>query len=168
MTTALDVFVPGLPRPQGSMRPIPVGQHVRLVDGGGTNLAAWRFAISEAAAGSWDAHPIDGPVSMMIDFYLPRPASAPKARLYPDRRPDIDKLARAVLDALTGIVFTDDSRVIGVQACKWYAVDSPVGARIRAHRVGAVVPGPGRDGSAERPQRVPAPIPGAGNTPEAS
>lgn len=32
------------------------------------------------------------PSTVVIDFYLPRPASAPKHRTLPDRRPDLDKL----------------------------------------------------------------------------
>ena len=33
-------------------------------------------------------------------------------------RPDVDKLLRAVLDAITGIVFMDDSQVVKAEASK--------------------------------------------------
>jgi Holliday junction resolvase RusA-like endonuclease len=46
-------------------------------------------------------------------------------------KPDIDKLLRAVLDPLTGIVMVDDSRVAYVTASKRYAIDGePTGAMI--------------------------------------
>lgn len=42
------------------------------------------------------------------------------------KRPDVDKLGRAVLDALTGIVWRDDCQVIGLQLVKGYGRDSRV------------------------------------------
>ena len=55
-----------------------------------------------------------------LRFILPRPKSTPKRKPTPPaiKRPDIDKLARAILDALTGIWFTDDSTVIDLRATK--------------------------------------------------
>jgi len=35
-------------------------------------------------------------------------------------KPDIDKLCRAVLDALTGIAYADDSQVVALDASKVY------------------------------------------------
>lgn len=56
---------------------------------------------------------VDGPVEMGLRFFLPKPKSAPKRRrTWPDRKPDLDKLVRAVLDALTGVIYTDDARVV--------------------------------------------------------
>lgn len=70
------------------------------------------------------------PSTVVIDFYLPRPASAPKHRTLPDRRPDLDKLIRSTLDALTTAgAIEDDARVVEVIARKHYALDRP-GAKI--------------------------------------
>ena len=44
-------------------------------------------------------------------FYFQRPKSTKKSIMDKVTKPDIDKLARAILDALTGIVFEDDSQV---------------------------------------------------------
>ena len=54
---------------------------------------------------------------------MPRPKSAPK-RSTPAaiKRPDIDKLARAVLDALTGVWLEDDSHVVCLRATKRIAL----------------------------------------------
>lgn len=52
------------------------------------------------------------PVMVDVLFIMPRPSSAPKAKTPPAvKRPDGDKLGRAVLDALTGVCFEDDSQV---------------------------------------------------------
>ena len=41
-------------------------------------------------------------------------------RIYPFVRPDLDKLCRAVLDALTGIAYKDDQQVVSLFATKSY------------------------------------------------
>ena len=46
------------------------------------------------------------------------------ASALPDRAPDLDKLVRAALDALTGIVFGDDGQVCELYAHKLYG-DGP-------------------------------------------
>jgi crossover junction endodeoxyribonuclease RusA len=63
----------------------------------------------------------DGPVRVRIVFNRSRPKSKRKKAMYAATRPDIDKLARAVLDAMTGIVFIDDAQVAGLIAEKRYA-----------------------------------------------
>lgn len=66
-------------------------------------------------------HMIDGPVSMQLTFRLTAPKSV--RREHPTVRPDLDKLVRAVLDALTGLAYKDDSQVVSIQASKTYWVD---------------------------------------------
>ncbi len=66
---------------------------------------------------------LDGPLQMQLRFYLPKPKSAPKTkRTWPDKKPDLDKLIRAVGDALTGVLYTDDARIVAVTASKDYDV----------------------------------------------
>ena len=125
----LDFFVPGDPAPQGSKRYLGDG---RMVESS-KRVAPWRADIRSVAEAVmkprhealWAA-----PVYVQLDFYLSRPKShygtgrnaqkikesAPK---WPGR-PDVDKLARAVLDALTGLVIADDSTVVELRASKSY------------------------------------------------
>jgi len=59
----------------------------------------------------------------------------------PATRPDIDKLSRAVLDALTGIVFSDDAQVADLQAHKFFAdAERPVGVRVVCVQVDGIAP----------------------------
>jgi crossover junction endodeoxyribonuclease RusA len=60
-----------------------------------------------------------GAVAVVLAFTLPRPKSTPKSYT-PNaiKRPDLDKLARACLDAITGTVIWDDSQVTNLQATK--------------------------------------------------
>jgi Holliday junction resolvase RusA-like endonuclease len=65
----------------------------------------------------------DGPFTVGATFYFNRPKSASvKSRPVPTVKPDLDKLTRAVLDALTGIVWRDDSQVVSIIARKFYLV----------------------------------------------
>lgn len=65
-----------------------------------------------------------------MDFYLPRP-KRPRYRA-PAVKPDVDKLARSILDGLEAAgILTNDSRVTHLEATKHYANQTnPPGAHI--------------------------------------
>lgn len=129
----IDFTVTGKPIPKGSMRPIGNG---RMVDQ--TKTKPWMKAVRTAAGleavrmGIVDM--IDVPVRVEIKFYFPRPAAA-KNRLYPHKRSvgDIDKLSRAVLDALQPTkteagILADDALVVDLRASKEYVHSQNVNA----------------------------------------
>jgi Holliday junction resolvase RusA-like endonuclease len=76
-----------------------------------------------------------------VDFFLPRPATVKLSkRALPIVPPDVDKLARALLDGLgqglngkvgDGVIYGDDSQVVELLARKFYADDRAPGADIR-------------------------------------
>lgn len=63
-----------------------------------------------------------------IIAYLPIPKSASKAQraamelgmVLPSRKPDVDNIEKAVLDALNGVAYPDDSRVHKCSCAKYY------------------------------------------------
>lgn len=62
-------------------------------------------------------------VSVQMTFCFIRPVSVkPSRRPFLTVKPDIDKLVRAVLDALTGTVLADDAQVVVLRASKDYCV----------------------------------------------
>lgn len=93
-------------------------------------LPAWRKAVAVAAVSvPWPALP--GPVAMVIEFRFQRPPShygkrglKPSAPAFPVGPPDVDKLLRAVFDALqdTGRL-VNDSRVVLSCEAKTYCLD---------------------------------------------
>lgn len=114
------LFVPGTPEPQGSTRSFVVkGRAVTTSDN--PDVKPWRAVISayiRDSIGPVIVHPT-GPVSLGLLFVMPRRKGEPKRITPPHtRRPDADKLVRAVLDALTGLVYTDDSQVVEIHARK--------------------------------------------------
>ncbi len=118
--------VHGLPIPQGSTRAwVLHGKPV--ITSSAKGLATWRRLVADVAQNYAPAEPWLGPVAIELHFGLPKPKSAPKKkRVWPDKRPDLDKLTRAVLDALTYVVFGDDSQVVEIQASKDYGAPGVV------------------------------------------
>ncbi|MFG1794191.1 RusA family crossover junction endodeoxyribonuclease [Nocardia sp. NPDC049149] len=114
MTRSYRCFVPGIPAPQGSKRHVGKG---RMVESS-KELGPWRAQVALAVHSlGWPLH--EGAVGVDLMFVMPRPKSTPKSKTPPaTRRPDADKLARAILDAVTGVVFSDDSQVIDLRSRK--------------------------------------------------
>lgn len=114
----------GVPAPQGSKRHVGNG---RMIESS-TKVKPWRAAVAAA----FPVAPIDGPVEVVVTFVLPRPKSERKTYTRPHtRRPDLDKLIRSTLDALTGRAFGDDSQVTHIDIRKRTAhINEPSGAVI--------------------------------------
>lgn len=128
MTALVRFKVLGVPAPQGSKRAFVVAGRAQMVESAGTKLDDWRGDVSRAAAHAWgDRDAITGPVELSITFRMPRPKSAPKRAVWAAKRPDLDKLLRSTLDALTQSgVIGDDSQIVRVVAAKVLAtVDRP-------------------------------------------
>ncbi len=105
---SLEIIVYGEPAPQGSKRAFVRGRRAVLVESS-NKVKPWRAAVVAAARGCKCIH---GPVVVDICFSLPRPKAA-KDRTEHAVKPDLDKLARAVGDALTDAhVIDDDSRIV--------------------------------------------------------
>jgi Holliday junction resolvase RusA-like endonuclease len=142
--------VDGVPVPQGSKRAFrhsKTGNVVMIDDN--PALAAWRYLLAARARQGWGnfaAH--SGPVAAELRFYLPRPrghygtgrnmgtvkASAPAL---PGVKPDLDKLARAVFDALTVAgVWSDDAVCVDLVTRKRYADGRPPGVFVILEEVG--------------------------------
>jgi len=125
----------GRPAPQGSKK--SVGNN-RFVESS-KYLPAWRKAVKAAAelavqADAWAQ--VSGPVELEVIFYLDRPSSiSATKRPQPIVPPDLDKLIRGVGDALTGVVFDDDSQIVRVLAWKSYADARPPGCFVRVNEL---------------------------------
>jgi len=132
-TVATIMFqVHGLPAPQGSTRAFVV-KGKPIITSTAKGLSAWRRLVADVAQDFAPEEPWEGPVGIDLHFGLPKPKSAPKTRrVWPDKRPDLDKLTRAVLDALTYVVFADDSQVVEIRATKDYGAP---GVAVEVHRI---------------------------------
>jgi crossover junction endodeoxyribonuclease RusA len=121
---SIEFTVYGLPVPQGSTRAfIPRGWKRAIVTADNKKTKPWRQEIAGAcyaAIGRQAGAGPNVPIRIEVRFFFPRPKSLKKSVLDKTTKPDIDKLVRAALDALTGIAFDDDSQVTELHACKLF------------------------------------------------
>jgi len=123
----------GVPAPQGSTRAYtPRGWKHPVITADSKRTKPWRQAVIDASRDEMAGRaPLEGPVELRVMFYLPRPKSAPKRITEPAKLPDLDKLVRALGDALTSAgAWRDDAQVISTLARKAFAggVHDPEGA----------------------------------------
>lgn len=132
----ISFTVYGKPEPQGSMRAFVIKGRP-IVTSSNKNLKSWRQQVATAALVARDdvqgpsAAIWEGAVNVMVNFYFDKPKSV--KRTYMTTRPDLDKLVRSVNDALTGIIFKDDSQVVACAAFKFYG--SPARAEIQVEEI---------------------------------
>lgn len=117
---AIMIEVRGLPIPQGSTRAyVPKGWTHPVITSSAKGLKAWRQLIADQAQSHAPPELWSGPIGIVLEFRLPKPKSEPKRRrTWPDRRPDLDKLSRGAFDALTNVIFRDDSQIVQLHAEK--------------------------------------------------
>lgn len=114
------IWIPGTPVPQGSKATTKTG----VMYEANPRLRPWRQTMTAhltAWTGTWFGawEPYDGPLLVDVTFYLPKP-KRPRFAM-PAVKPDADKLARALGDALTeaGII-KDDARITSWRIRKRY------------------------------------------------
>lgn len=95
-------------------------------------IHAFKATCRVAYAHHVDSGPFAGPLELKLWFVFPRPASRTRKRnqhqrLWHASRPDCDNLAKAVLDALNGLAWVDDSQVARLNVEKVYGLpqDAP-------------------------------------------
>lgn len=127
--------VEGRPRPQGSKSGVITDSgKVRILEGRDSRqrelFKAWRSQVAAesfvALARARRITPFRGPVGVLIEFRFQRPQSAKRSQFWKSTQPDVDKLARAVLDGLqSGAMIGNDGQVALLVARK---VLAPPGA----------------------------------------
>jgi Holliday junction resolvase RusA-like endonuclease len=135
----LDARVFGLPVAQGRPRAYktPAGQ-VRVFDP--ANARDWKRTVQAQVLTQKPPAPVEGPLAVALQFFLPRPPSLPKRERFPAKRPDAENLAKAVLDAMQGVVYRDDGQIVRLSIAKDYG-PAP-GVVIHVERVVAFEPQP--------------------------
>lgn len=146
--SSVSFRVTGDPQPGGSKRafvftPKGGGKPRASVTDDNPDAKPWKAAVAAEAAAAMRGRKIfNQPVKVSMVFRLRRPkghygtgrnaatikASAPA---YPDKKPDVLKLARSTEDAMSGIVYVDDTTTIDLHVTKLYATSTnPVGVFI--------------------------------------
>jgi crossover junction endodeoxyribonuclease RusA len=113
----ISIEVLGEPAPKGSMRAMLVRGRPMMIPGGTSvnqkKLRAWTNAIKQAVAAALGCTGVmyaETALEVNLLFKLVRPKSVTTHRPIA-QKDDVDKLARATLDALTGSLYDDDGRI---------------------------------------------------------
>lgn len=120
---AITFRVAGIPAPKGSLRAfVPKGWSRPVLTSMAKGLKPWARDV-RAGAQAAGGCVLTGGVRVDLEFAMRRPLRLPKRQPTPEHlsTPDLDKLARGVLDALTGVLFLDDSQVTALTCTKRYA-----------------------------------------------
>lgn len=121
MRRELRVFVAGVPVPKGSLRAFALRTGRVVTTNDSPKTKPWQSVVQLALAQGWDHDPTDESCYVSLIFRVPRPkALRKKLAAQAVKKPDVDKLARLVLDAATGVVWRDDSQVTTLHARKEY------------------------------------------------
>lgn len=125
--------VPLIPTAKGRPQTAVIGGHARIFTPERTRRAETTF--SSLAAPYAPAKPFEGPLALALHFQLPVPRGWPawKRLVGPwdhDHKPDLDNLAKLVLDALqrSGAWWRDDAQVARLTCSKGYG--DPPGTRV--------------------------------------
>jgi len=129
MRQSIQFFVPGRPRTAGSKRAFTNPKTGKpIVTDASKGSKPWKADVKHFAFQVYDGPPLEGPIMLRVIFHLPRPRShylkaglRPGADTWHTKRPDADKLSRAVMDALTGVLWKDDAQVAHKTVAKLYS-----------------------------------------------
>lgn len=149
MQRSISFSVVGTPAPKGSKSSfVPInkltgqpfrrpngGIVVSTVDGNKPAVKAWHADVAIAAKTAMEGLPmfVGSALRVCAVFRLVRPAGhygkkglKPSAPRYPSVKPDLDKILRATMDPLEGVVFDGDSRIARFEVTKVYCAPGEV------------------------------------------
>jgi Holliday junction resolvase RusA-like endonuclease len=131
------------PRPRAFARMVNGRAVARVYDAG--TAEEWKGRVVAATRERRPAEPFDGPIGVLIEFRMPRPKRLQRKKdpghLLPcTSRPDIDNLAKAILDALQQDGWwLDDAQITELVLHKCYTTKGGrPGARIKIEVIDAV------------------------------
>lgn len=83
--------------------------------------------------------PIETPLEVFLYFRLPIPKSYSKKRTEaclsgldkPSKKPDLDNLAKGLMDAFNGLIYKDDSQIVEMHLTKVYDVKAGIDVLIK-------------------------------------
>jgi crossover junction endodeoxyribonuclease RusA len=128
MMPPLTFTVYGTAVPKGNHKAFhPRGMKFPIITESNRNVSSWQQLVAEGASHALQQRPASERglymfgVRLSIAFFLPRPKTLPRKVSAHVKAPDLDKLVRAVADAMTNVIFRDDSQVVELVAQKLYA-----------------------------------------------
>ena len=128
---AISLRIPITPTPKGRPRVSILGGHAHAYTPKKTADYERDIAYHYTRACGGFMYDRDQALTVRIEFGMPIPKSTPKSRkdaiiegiIKHIKKPDVDNLVKAVLDALNGVAWVDDSQIVRLIAEKRYSTE---------------------------------------------
>lgn len=137
--TQISFWVPGICAPAGSKKGFwnKKANRVMIVDDC-KRSKPWQSDVKAFAYEAYKGPLLKGPLHVVMDFYFTRPKAHfnSKGQLkelampYKVSKPDLLKTARGCEDAMTGVIYGDDSQIVIEHLTKRYEQDRGPGVEI--------------------------------------
>ncbi|MFX3617961.1 MAG: RusA family crossover junction endodeoxyribonuclease [Sporolactobacillus sp.] len=132
----IEFTIYGEPIGQGRPRFTTIAGHARAYDP--PDSREYKKYVKMMAVQNRPHMPIEGPVSLKLLIYRPllksmskkKKAAAVAGTLRPTKKPDVDNVAKGVMDAMTGIIWQDDKQVVKLDVEKFYSQQPRVEVRV--------------------------------------
>lgn len=132
----MKLFIPGVPVPQARPRTFFSHRLNRFITTTPTKSRDWVGFVRVAVLACRPRAPIDCPVKVGLTFHIQRPKAA-KNRVWAHKGGDLDNYCKSILDALQSAgIFSNDTRVVWLEARKLYAAGGRVGVEISVMPLG--------------------------------
>lgn len=124
----MKFFTPCLPIAQPRPKATTINGSARMYAAKASHpIHAFKAGVRLAWQNAGSKKKIQGPIAAAITCVFPRPKSVPKKlgtdRLAKSTKPDLDNLAKGVLDALNELAYHDDGQVYKLAITKCYAAE---------------------------------------------
>ena len=161
----ISITVYGEAQPGGSKRAVqhPHTKRIMVLDAN-PKAKEWKNRVAGVAAETYKGPLLEGPIELSMTFYRARPKHhmgtgrnagkiKPGAPLMPTSKPDVLKTSRNTEDALSGIVYRDDSQVVSLHARKRYGEPARVEIEVLESKPQIVIP-EGSESSSSEPKKT--------------
>ena len=135
----IHFVIEGRPQPQGRPRAVRMGAGVRMYDP--PKSKAYKQMVSARVRSYMKINGIQTitePLAIHLNFYFTPPKSYSKKRIRAieakeelfTKKPDIDNLAKSILDSCNNLLFKDDSQIVGLTIGKHYGHEDYVDVKV--------------------------------------
>lgn len=138
MTFMIHFHVDGTPVPKGRPRFRSTGKFVQVYSTPKCMEYEEHVKLcSQNAMGTQE--PLETPIGVYLYFRLPVPKSHPKKRREAcleglekhTVKPDLDNLAKSLLDGMNGVIYKDDRQIVSLHCTKVYSSDPGVSIMVK-------------------------------------
>ena len=137
--------IEGRAQPQGRPRAVRMGKGVRMYDP--PKSKAYKQMVSARVRSYMKINGIQTitePLAIHLNFYFTPPKSYSKKRIRAieakeelfTKKPDLDNLAKSILDSCNNLLFKDDSQIVGLTIGKHYGHEDYVDVKVQIIETG--------------------------------